>query len=128
MMPYADSFLLGTTAPDAFESDSEESFSQQHFITADGRISLSGFLKQTNLILQPSNNPSWLFGCGYYSHLWLDVFYRDQADRIPIKKPVGMVEADLRKLARQGTEILNAPFVLGVSNLQLSELENCNSA
>jgi hypothetical protein len=117
-------FLLGTTAPDAFDLDSEESFSQHHFRAMDGRISLEGFLKQTHFVSKSSNNSSWSFSCGYYAHLWLDVFYRDNVDRMPFKGPFDMENADFRKLVRRETEILNAPFVLNASNLKIPRFEN----
>ncbi len=118
------SFLLGTTAPDAFEPDSEDSFSQHHFKGGDGRISLQEFLKETNFIHQPYDNPAWSFICGYYSHLWLDIFYRDNADSLSFKKPIGMPDTDLRDLIRRETEILNAPFVLDFGNLPLPQSED----
>ena len=105
-------FFLGTTAADAFDPDGEDSFSQHHFHAADGRTLLEGFFKRTNFELKPAMNSSWSFSCGYYSHLWLDVFYRGHADRMPFRRPVGMVDADFRQLVRKETEILNAPFVL----------------
>jgi hypothetical protein len=117
-------FFLGTTAVDAFDPARAESFSQYHFRATDGRISLEDFLKQTNFELKPSINSSWSFSCGYYSHLWLDVFYRDHADRMPFRKPVRLEDADFRKLVRRETEILNAPFVLNASNLQIPWSEN----
>lgn len=122
--PQEGAFLLGTTAPDAFDPDREESFSQHHFRATDGRISLEDFLKQTNFVLKPSINSSWSFSCGYYSHLWLDVFYRDHADRMPLRRPVGMEDADLRKLVRIETEILNTTFVLNAGNLNFPRSEN----
>jgi hypothetical protein len=115
-------FLLGTTAPDAFEPENEESFAQHHFTGEDGRISLESFSKQTKFILQPCHDPSWSFQCGYYSHLWLDVFFREHADCLPIKRPSGMTDTDLRKLVRRETEILNAPFVLSLALPQLEDL------
>lgn len=122
--PHEGAFLLGTTAPDAFDLDSEESFSQHHFRALDGRISLEGFLKQTHFVPKPSNNSTWSFSCGYYAHLWLDVFYRDHADSMPFRKPVGMEDADFRKLVRRETEILNAPFVLNASILKIPRFED----
>jgi hypothetical protein len=124
IMPHECAFLLGTTATDAFDPDREESFSQHHFRATDERISLESFLKQTHFVLKPSINSSWSFSCGYYSHIWLDVFYRDHADRMPFRRPVGMEDADFRKIVRRETEILNAPFVLNAGNLQIPRSEN----
>jgi hypothetical protein len=124
VMSYASAFLLGTIAPDAFDPDSEESFSQHHFKGKDGRISLENFLKETNFIFKPSSNSSWSFSCGYYCHLWLDVFYRDNADRLPFKRPVGISDTDLRSLVRRETEILNAPCILEIGNLFSSRSED----
>jgi hypothetical protein len=115
-------FLIGTTAPDAFEPDSEISFSRHHFRGADGKISLLNFLKMTGFIGHPSDDPAWSFTCGYYCHLWLDVFYRDNAERIPFKRPAGLPDSDLRSLVRRETEILNAPFVLNIMDLPVSDL------
>ena len=119
---YQGDFVLGTTAPDAFEPDSEVSFSRHHFRAVDSTISLPDFLKATNFITQPSDNPAWSFACGYYCHLWLDVFYRDNAERISFKRPAGMSDSDLRSRVRRETEILNAPFVLKISNMPSSDL------
>lgn len=132
-------FFLGTTAADAFDPDGEESFSQHHFQAADGRTTLEGYHKRTSFALKPSMNSSWSFSCGYYSHLWLDVFYRGHAGRMPFRRPVGMVDADFRQLVRRETEILNAPFVLDAgkrriprskdlslpSGLEFVDLERC---
>ena len=120
---YVAPFLLGTTAPDAFDPKSEESFSQHHFKGKDGHISLEKFLKETNFVLTPSDISSWSFTCGYYSHLWLDVFFRDNTDRLPFKKPVGISDTDLRCLVRRETEILNAPCVLELGDLLNSRHE-----
>ena len=118
------SFLLGTTAPDAFDPESEESFSQHHFNGKDGRISLENFLRETNFTFSPDDNSSGSFNCGYYCHLWLDVFFRDNADRLPFKKSLDMTDMNFRDLVRKETEILNAPFVLGVGNLSLPRSED----
>ena len=58
---YHGDFVLGTTAPDAFEPDSEVGFSRHHFRVVDGTISLPDFLKATNFIIQPSDDPAWSF-------------------------------------------------------------------
>lgn len=121
IVSHVGSFLLGTTAPDAFVPESETSFSQHHFKGGGGRISLQDFLKATNLIHQPSDDAGWSFTCGYYCHLWLDVFYGNHADRLPIRRPPGMLDTDLRNLARKETEILNAPFVLKFSDSPVPE-------
>jgi hypothetical protein len=71
---HAGSFLFGVTAPDACEPASEERFSQYHFIGSNGQISLESFRKATSFTPTPSDDASWSFTCGYYSHLWLDVF------------------------------------------------------
>ncbi|MCJ7435426.1 MAG: hypothetical protein MUO77_18245 [Anaerolineales bacterium] len=122
--PQVSYFFLGTIAPDAFDPESEENFSRHHFKGKDGRISLEHFLKETNFIFEPSNNSSWSLSCGYYSHLWLDAFYRDNADRLPIKKPIGISDIDLRSLVRRETEILNAPCVLDIGNLLSLQFED----
>jgi hypothetical protein len=134
---HVDSFLLGTTAPDAFEPDVENSFSLHHFNGGDRRISLTNFRKSTNFTPKPSDNSAWAFLCGYYSHLWLDVFFRENSDRISFKRPVGISDADMRSLVRKETEVLNAPFVLRFSDLSMEDflcpnglefvkLERCN--
>jgi hypothetical protein len=123
VLSQAGCFLLGTTAPDAFEPDSEASFSQHHFRDESGRISLPNFVKATNFIHQPADNPTWSFTCGYFCHLWLDVFYRDNAERIPFKRPAGVPDSDLRNLVRRETEILTAPFVLNIRDLPVSDLK-----
>jgi hypothetical protein len=117
-------FYLGATAVDTFDPEREESFSQHHFRAAGGRISLEGFLQQTHFALKPSKHSTWSFSCGYYSHLWLDVFYREQAERMPFRRPAGMEDADFRKLVRRETEILNAPFVLNAGKLHIPESDN----
>ena len=120
---YQGDFVLGTTAPDAFEPASEISFSRHHFRAVDSTISLPDFLKATNFITQPSDNPAWSFACGYYCHLWLDVFYRDNAEQISFKRPAGMSDSDLRSRVRLETETLNAPFVLNIDNLPVPDLK-----
>jgi len=70
----AGSFLLGTTAPDAFEPESEASFSRHHFKNESGQISLPDFVKATRFLPRPVDHPAWSFTCGYFCHLWLDVF------------------------------------------------------
>jgi hypothetical protein len=117
-------FFLGTTAVDAFDPDGGESFSQHHFRAKDGLISLEGFLQQTHFALKAANHSTWSFSCGYYSHLWLDVFYREHAERMPFRRPAGMEDVDFRKLVRRETEILNAPFVLNAGKLQIPRSEN----
>jgi hypothetical protein len=121
--PHEGAFYLGATAVDAFDPEGEESFSQHHFRGADGRISLEGYLKQTNFMLEPSANSCWSFSCGYYSHLWLDVFYRGHAERMPFRRPAGMQDADFRQLVRRETEILNAPYVLNAGKAQIPQPE-----
>jgi hypothetical protein len=115
------SFLLGTTAPDAFEPDIENSFSLHHFNGEDRRISLTNFRKSTSFIYKPSDDSAWAFLCGYYSHLWLDVFFRENSDRISFKRPAGISDADMRSFVRNETEVLNAPFVLRFSDLSMED-------
>lgn len=111
-------FLLGTTAPDAFEPDREDSFSKHHFKGEDGRIRLQRFLDNTGFRYhQSADDPTWFFTYGYFGHLWLDVYYRDHGDRLPFKRPTDMPDADLRSLVRKETEVLNAPFVLNAGHL-----------
>jgi hypothetical protein len=118
------SFLLGTLAPDAFVPDSQDSFSQHHFQGTDKRISLQSFFKETSFTDQPRELPIWSFLCGYYSHLWLDVFYRENSSRIPFRRPAELPNADLRSLLRRETEILNAPYVLRFSGLLIPRVED----
>ena len=118
---YVHSFTLGTFAPDAFDPEREGSFSQHHFKVMNERISLEDFRRETNFSLQPDNDSTWSFKCGYYCHLWLDVYYRDNADCLPFRRPLNMSDTDLRSLVRRETEILNAPFVLGVGDLSLPQ-------
>jgi hypothetical protein len=117
MVSYSGWFLLGTTAPDAFDPESEDSFARYHCRGEDGRISLQKFLENTNLTHRSSDNSARPFLCGYYCHLWLDVFFRDNADSLPFNRPADMPESELRRLVRRETEILNAPFVLSAGNL-----------
>jgi len=123
VVSHAGSFLLGTTAPDAFEFESESSFSRHHFNSESGRISLPDFVKTMYFTFLPSDDSVWSFTCGYYCHLWLDVFYRNNADRISIQRPAGMPDADVRGLVRRETEILNAPYVLEAANLPIPQSE-----
>jgi hypothetical protein len=126
IVPHTGYFILGTTAPDAFEPDSEISFSRHHFRAVDGKISLPDFLKATGFLSHSSDDAAWSFTCGYYCHLWLDVYFRDSADRIPFRRPAGVQDSDLRSLVRKQTEILNAPFVLSLSHLPVSGLKALN--
>ena len=123
IVSHASSFVFGTTAPDAFDPDSEDSFSQCHFKDKDERISLENFLRKTNFILQPVDDLSWSFSCGYYCHLWLDVYFRDNTDCLPFRKPIRLSDADLRTLVRRETEILNVPFVLNLGSLPVPKPE-----
>lgn len=116
-------FFLGTTAPDAFTPDKEASFAQHHFKKENGPIDLPSFVQAANFMYRPTDDPVWSFTCGYFCHLWLDVFYRDNAERMPIKRPAGVPDSDLKSLVRRETEILNAPFVLNIRNLPLSDLK-----
>ncbi len=121
---HAGSFLLGATAPDAFEPDNEDGFSRHHFVKGkNGRISLERFLEDTNFIPQPSDSFAWSFTCGYYSHLWLDNYYRDNADRLPHKKPAGISDADLMGLARKEAEILTRPSFWKLANYPYNVLK-----
>jgi hypothetical protein len=113
---HVDSFLLGTAAPDAFDSEDKGDFALYHFQGGDGRISLENFLIKTKFTFHPADNSSWSFVCGYYSHLWLDMFYQDQAWRLKFNKPDSLSPADLRNLIGKEAEILNAPFVLQTGN------------
>lgn len=124
VLSHVNSFVLGTTAPDAFDPDSEESFSNYHFKEKEERISLESFLRKTNFIFQPVNEPSWLFSCGYYCHLWLDVFFRDNAGYLPFRKPICLSDTDVGKLVRRETEILNAPFALKLESLPMPQPKN----
>jgi len=117
IVPYAGNFILGTTAPDAFEPEREASFSQHHFKKDDGRTCLPEFVQATYFMYQPIDDPAWSFTCGYYCHLWLDVYFSENSDRIPFKRPAGKSEAELRSLVRKETEILNAPFVLNLNDI-----------
>lgn len=107
----AGSFLLGTTAPDAFDPDRAALFFQYHFIEKDQLISLERFRRETAYSFQPAGS----FACGYYCHLWLDVYFQANADRLSFRRPQGMSDADLRSLVRREAEIPNAPFVLQVA-------------
>jgi hypothetical protein len=124
IVSHVSSFVLGTTAVDAFDPDSEDSFAEYHFREKNERISLENFLRETNFILQPVDDSSWSFSCGYYSHLWLDVFFRDNADCLPFRKPIRLSDVDLRMLVRRETEILNVPFVLHFESLPFPEPEH----
>ena len=121
MAPHTASFLLGTTAPDAFDPQSEQSFSRYHFKRSDGRIGLQDFVEVTNFTNRPFDDPAWCFTCGYYCHLWLDAFYMDNAQHLHFKRPPGMPDADWRSLIRKESEILNAPFVLKAGSLPQSD-------
>jgi hypothetical protein len=124
IMCHAGPFLLGTTAPDAFEPESEVSFSRHHFTGSDDRISLQKFLDAKNLSHEQSDESTWSFCYGYYCHLWLDVFYRDNADRILIERPADISDVELRSLVRREKEILNAPFVLDAAHLLTPRSDN----
>jgi hypothetical protein len=116
-------FLIGTTAPDAFEPEREDSFSRHHFINETGHISLPDFVQTTGFLLRPADHPAWSFTCGYYCHLWLDVFYRNNMGRIPIRRPDGMLDAEVRRHVRRETEILNASFVLDAADQPIPQPE-----
>jgi hypothetical protein len=105
-------FLLGPIAPDAFERDSEESFTQHHFIGQDGKISLTAFAQATGFSVPPSDQPEWSLGRGYYAHLWLDVYDQTRRGDLPAKRPNDLSDDNSRLGLRKETEYLNAPDVL----------------
>src|SRR4030067_2633506 len=113
--PNAGLFLLGSLAPDAFEPDSEEGFTQHHFIGQDGKISLATFTQATGFSWRSAHEPGWPLTCGYYAHLWLDVFYRNHGDDLPVRRPNGMSDVDLRLTLRKETEYINSPHFLGMA-------------
>ena len=89
-------FLLGTVAPDAFHPDDEASFAQHHFQGQDGRIDLTSFRKTTAFDKLLQDSPASLFATGYYAHLWLDIFFRDHGDELPVTRSFSISDADLR--------------------------------
>jgi len=112
---HVDLFLLGTVAPDAFRPADDASFAEHHFSREGGRIDLASFRKAARLGTLPAASPASAFATGYYAHLWLDAFFIDHGNELPVARSVSASQADLRLAVRKEAEFFNAPFVLALA-------------
>ncbi|MBC7228306.1 MAG: zinc dependent phospholipase C family protein [Thermoflexales bacterium] len=72
-------FVLGSIAPDCFDREDNESFRSYHFAGDNMEPDLDIFLKATHLSWHGCAVERLSFVTGYYSHLWLDKFFRAHA-------------------------------------------------
>lgn len=74
------SFILGMASPDTFIDD--DTFEEFHCLDEDGNIDVRDFYEKFDL--KKLNLQQKSFILGYYSHLWLDEYYKFNASRLTI--------------------------------------------
>ena len=97
-------FVLGSIAPDCFDREDNESFRTYHFVQDNAEPDLEVFLKGTHLARQGHALETLSFVAGYYSHLWLDIFFRTHADALKVINPRNLPPDELRTLLRANIE------------------------
>jgi hypothetical protein len=119
-----DTFLLGCVAPDAFNPDVNSSFAQHHFSTESGGIELKAFQETTHLERLSTQSPALSFIYGYYAHLWLDIYFNEHGNELPVAKPLSILDAERKQAFRREVEFFDAPFILGLKNHLLVDFDS----
>lgn len=85
------SFMLGTVSPDTFCD--EDTFLDFHCIDEDGNIDVREFYEQFDM--KKLNLQEKSFILGYYSHLWLDEFYKFNASKLTVHNTDDLLDDEL---------------------------------
>lgn len=114
------SFILGLAAPDTFIDD--ETFEDYHFADEDGDIDVRAFYESFDWDSFGLEQKSFVLG--YYSHLWLDEYFKFNASKLTVHNKNDLPDEELGQAVKNLLEYYDNKIVDGFFDNIKDDIDN----